>query len=71
MSDFVEIKRADGNIDYVNRDLIGRVEAEAVPNSQWVVKVYMSYGTEVVDLRAASREEVEARVAELIGRPPA
>jgi hypothetical protein len=71
MSDFVEIKRVDGNLDYVNREFVGRVEAEAVPHSQWVVKVFMSYGTEVIDLRAATREEAEARVAELIGRPPA
>jgi hypothetical protein len=71
MSDFVQIKRADGNIDFVNRDLVARVEAEEVTPGNWLVKVLMSYGSEVLDLRTQSKDEAVARVTDLVGKAPA
>lgn len=68
MSDFVEIQHDDGGLDFVNREFVARVEALSVPGGEWLVKVLMSSGTEVLDIRAPSREAAAARVDALLGR---
>ena len=70
MSDFVEIQHDDGTIDFVNRSFIARVEAMAVPGGEWVVKVVMSSGVEVIDLRTESRDAAVARIDALLDRTP-
>ena len=74
MSDFVEIQHADGSIDFVNLDQVARVEAVGITNEDWVVKVLLANGTEVVDIRAKSKDEAAKRVDTILGRtapPPA
>ena len=73
MSEFVEIQRTDGAIDFVNLDQVARVEALAITNEEWVVKVILANGTEVIDIRAKSKDEAATRVDVILGRtaPPA
>jgi hypothetical protein len=66
MSNFVQIQGAGDGTDYVNRNEVVRVHAEGVSDEDWVVKVLLSTGTEVVDSRHGTKAGAVARVASLV-----
>ena len=68
MTDFVEMKRADGQPDWINREHIARVQAVEVSEDNWVVKIHLSDGTEVVDGHTVGpKADADARLAYILG----
>jgi hypothetical protein len=68
MTDFVEMHRADGQPDWVNREHIARIQAVEVTEDNWVVKVTLANGMEVVDGHTAGpRADADARLAAILG----
>lgn len=66
MSNFVKVQvDHESDVDFFNRDHIVRVSAEATSSEEWVVKVLVTTGLEVVDSRHTSRASAAARVADL------
>lgn len=67
MSNFVQVQLDhQSDVDYFNRDHIVRVQAESLATDNWVVKVLVVTGLEVVDSRHADKSAAAARVAQLL-----
>jgi hypothetical protein len=67
MGNFVSIREQEGQIDFVNRDMVTRVLAEQISVQDWVVKVVLVGGLEIIDSRSKNGDEAAARVAEITG----
>lgn len=67
MNHFVELKPGDDrDRDWVNLSHVARVLAEAVADDNWVVKVQLSTGVEIIDSRQLSKEAAEERIVAIL-----
>ena len=67
MSNFVQVQLGhETDVEYFNRNHIVRVSSEAISAENWVVKVLVSTGLEVVDSRHTTKDGASARVAQLL-----
>lgn len=67
MNDFSQLQPSDeSQIDWVNLANVARVHAEAVAADNWVVKVLLTTGTEIVDSRHADKAGAQDRVIAIL-----
>lgn len=67
MMSFVQLQTEDpGDLDWVNLHHVVRVHAESVTAENWVVKVLLTTGAEIIDSRHATKLDAENRVIEIL-----
>lgn len=66
MGNFVPVQVERTDLDHLNRNHIVRVQADEVAADDWVVKVLLSTGLEIVDSRHPTRDAAATRVADLV-----
>lgn len=66
MGNFVQVQVDRTELDHLNRNHIVRVQAVEVAADDWVVKVLLSTGIEIVDSRHPTKDAAAARLADLV-----